>query len=179
MAWRVMDEGAIHDAASRLNENNEEVFRFIDALEEYPAGGLDDHTPYAQDLMRVETKVNLLLGLVGQLLTVHFPLPANKGIKLTPMGIEWRERERVEPGIWCLFDIYLSEQCPRPLSFPGRVERVEFSDGVYQIQAQFLQLSDPIKDRLEKAIFRHHRRRIAMSRRRSDEEPQSASTTKF
>jgi hypothetical protein len=165
MQWRAVPEQSFRSELTSLNENNEEVLRFIGVLDEYPGEIGDEHAPIAHELARVETKLNLLLGLVGQLLTVHFPLPPLKTVKLNPIGIEWLEDQGLRPGEVGIVEIYLNPRCPRPLTFAGKVDRVESTGGGYRIMVQFEPLSTSVQERLEKTIFRHHRRSVALARR--------------
>jgi len=166
LQWREVQEQFAFLKISSFNENNEEVLRFIGVLDEFPNEIGDEYAPIAQELTRVETKLNLLLNLVGQLLTVHFPLPPLKAVKLNPVGIEWITDQGPRPGDFGIVEIYLNSSCPRALTFPGKVEGVEDTGNGYRISVQFLALSASIQERLEKIIFRHHRRRVAMARRR-------------
>lgn len=166
LQWREVREQSAFLKTPSYNDNNEEVLRFIGVLDEFPNEIGDEYEPIAQELTRVETKLNLLLSLVGQLLTVHFPLPPLKAAKLNPVGIEWITDQGPHPGDFGIVEIYLNSSCPRALTFPGRVERVEATDNGYRISVQFLALSASNQERLEKIIFRHHRRRVAMARRR-------------
>lgn len=165
LQWRAMQEQAALSELPRLNETNEEVLRFIGVLDEYPGEIGDEFAPIAQELGRVETKLNLLLGLVGQLLTVHFPLPPVKAVKLNPLGIEWIADQGPRPGDFGIVEVYLNPRCPRPLTFPGRVDRVETTGEGCRVLLQFVALSAALQERLEKIIFTHHRRSVALARR--------------
>lgn len=166
LQWHPLAERPAEAEALSLNEANEEVLRFIDALDEYPIESGDEHAPLSQDLARVETKLNLLLGLVGQLLTVHFPLPSVRRVTLSPKGIQWPADTRLQPGAHGWVEIYLNVRCPRPLRLPGRIERVVATADGFLTWVQFEALSESLQDHLEKIIFRHHRRRVALARRR-------------
>jgi hypothetical protein len=173
LRWHTMDERALTLATPGLNENNEEVLRFIGILDEYPSEFGDEHEPISQDLARLESKLNLLLGLVGQLVAVHFPQPPARAVKLSPAGVEWLGEETMLPqGETGVVEIYLNGLCPRPLKCPGRIERVELADGGgYHTVASFTALSASVREHLEKMIFRHHRRSVAMARRRTIQSP--------
>lgn len=170
LQWHDLQEGSALLEVPRLNESNEEVLRFIGALDEYPSEAGDEHEPLTQDLARVETKLNLLLGLVGQLVAVHFPLPPLKTVKLNPIGVEWMADEALHPGDYGLVEIYFNARCPRPLIFPGKVDRVETTAVGHRVIIQFFELGESIRERLEKIIFRHHRRSVALARRRASPE---------
>ena len=166
LQWRAVPEQSALSELTKLNENNEEVLRFIGVLDEYPGEIGDEFATIAQELARVETKLNLLLGLVGQLLTVHFPLPPMKAVKLNPVGIEWlTDQGHPHPGDFGIVEVYLNPRCPQPLSFPGKVDRVEATGEGYRVMVQFVALSALLQERLEKIIFTHHRRSVALARR--------------
>jgi len=171
LQWHAQAESPTLSEVSGLNEANEEVMRFIDVLDEYPSEPGDEHVPLSQDLARVESKLNLLLGLVGQLMTVHFPLPPMKPVKLSPIGIEWLADDQLQPGGYGLVEIYLNARCPRSLCLPGQLERVESANGGLLMVVKFLELSEVLQEHLEKIIFRHHRRKIAQARRRASPDP--------
>ena len=170
LQWHSLEEKAALQQVLKLHESNEEVLRFIGALDEYPSEVGDEYAVISQELARVETKLNLVLGLLGQLMTVHFPLPPSKSVKLNPVGIEWMAEETPHPGEYGLVDIYLNARCPRPLVLPGKVVHIEADQGIYRIVVKFLEMNESIQERLEKLIFRHHRRRVAMVRRRASPE---------
>ena len=156
---------------AKLDAKNEEVLRFIDALDEHPGKSLAEHASVSQELARFEVKFDLILSLVSQLLSVYFPLPTPVHVRLTPSGVHWVSNEAVAPGSRGMVEIYLSNRCPRPLVFSGRVENVEQEELGYRITFQFSELSEPIRERLEKLIFRHHRRSVALARRKVIDDP--------
>ena len=175
LQWRASDEQDVASEAARLNENNEEVLRFIGILDEYPSDIGDDREPLSQELVRVEAKLNLLLGLVGQLMMVHFPQPPLRPVKLNARGVEWTAETGPRVGDVGKVEIYLNRRCPRPLILSSRVEDVEAVDHGFRFVVQFSAMSESVHERLEKIIFTHHRRSIAMARRKSSPETNSDS----
>lgn len=171
LRWREADEQAMVLERLNLRENNEATLRFLAALDEHPNENVDESEPRSQDLVRMETKLNLLLGLVGQLVAAHCPLPPLRTIKLNPNGIEWICDKALRPGECGLVEIYLSTYCPQPLVFPGKVNHIETTKAGYRINVQFVELCEATRERLEKLIFRHHRRSVAIARRRLVPDP--------
>lgn len=166
LRWRTVDVPYSTLELARLQESNEEVLRIIAVLDEHSSDGGEEHTPLNQEILRIETKLNLLLSLVGQIFTLHYPQPQTRPVKLTPVYIEWMTSDGVQPDEYGLVELYLSPRCPRPLVFPGKVAAVEAVAGGYSIRVKFAELNDVLKERLEKIIFRHHRRSVALARRR-------------
>lgn len=171
LQWRESGAEASTLDMAKLDAKNEDVLRFIEVLDEHPNESAVEHASINQELARVEVKFDLLLSLVTQLLGVYFPLPRPVRARLTPSGVHWISSEAISPGSHGVVEIYLSNRCPRPLAFLGRVENVEQDEGEYRVAFQFSGLSEPIRERLEKLIFRHHRRSVALARRRAIDEP--------
>lgn len=168
LRWRSLDLPHTSLELARLQDNNEEVLRVIAVLDEYLSDNtIEEHAPLNQEMLRVETKLNLLLALVGQLFTLHYPQPPVKPVKLTPTHLEWVAGEGAQLGEYGVVELYLSPRCPRPLIFPGTIEKIEGLPVGHTIGVVFADLSESTKERLEKIIFRHHRRSIALARRRA------------
>lgn len=171
LRWRSLELHHTTLELARLQDNNEEVLRVISVLDEHLSDNSEEHTPLNQEMLRVETKVNLLLALVGQLFTLHYPQPPAKPIKLSPYGIEWVSGDGGSIGEYGVVELYLSPRCPRPLVFPGTVTKVKALPSGHSIETEFTDMNEVARERLEKIIFRHHRRSVALSRRRGPIEP--------
>lgn len=170
LKWRTSDKEASPLDMAKFDAVNEEVLRFIDVLDEHSSeGGIEQSIN--QELAKVDIKFDLLLSLVTQLLSVYFPLPDPVQVKLTPYSVQWLSVEIINPGSYGLLELYLSSRCPRALIFPVQVDSAEEDGQAYRISAQFGEISDPIRERLEKMIFRHHRRGVALARRKVVSDP--------
>lgn len=165
--WRGLELRHTTLELARLQDNNDEVLRVIAVLDEHLSETSEEHVPLSQEMMRIEAKVNLLLALVGQLFTLHYPQPPARPIKLTPHGVEWVSGDGAGHGEYGVVELYLSPRCPRPLVFPGTVIHVGALPGGHVIQIEFAGMSEASRERLEKIIFRHHRRSVALARRRA------------
>jgi len=166
LQWRALSEKTSPLEAAQIDAKNEDVLRFIEVLDEHSGEAVMDHTSVNQELAKFEVKFDLLLSLVTQLLGVYFPLPSAIRAHLTPNSVQWNANESLTSGCWGMVEIYLNNRYPRPLVFPGRVENVEMIGQDYQITFKFNEMSESVRERLEKLIFRHHRRSIALARRR-------------
>ena len=164
--WLPIDGNTSPLDLAKFDANNDEVLRFIDVLDELPNESSVEHSNINQELAKIEVKFDLLLNLVTQLLSVYFPLPSPVHVKLTPSGLQWISTEAINPGEYGQIEIYMSSRCPRALVFPARIELNEKDGAEYRISAQFSEMSGSIRERLERLIFRHHRRGVALARRR-------------
>jgi len=173
LRWRMLDSRHTTLELGRLQDNNDDVLRIIGVLDERLSESGEEHAPLSQEMVRVETKLNLLLALLGQLFTLHYPQPPIKPVKLSAGNVEWVAEEGARIGDYGVVELYLSPRCPRPLIFPGSVVKAEPVAQGYSIGVDFGDLSDVVRERLEKIIFRHHRRGIALARRRAPADPAS------
>ena len=165
LKWHLDTETSLLDKG-KFDALNEEVLRFIEVLDEHPSESVIEHSPINQELAKVEVKFDLLLSLVNQLLGVYFPLPDPVPVKLTSNGVQWVSNSPINLGASGQVEIYLSRRCPRSLIFPARVDSLEKEGRGYLISAQFGEFGSAIKERLEKMIFRQHRRSVASARRK-------------
>jgi hypothetical protein len=172
LAWRTAERSPSPLEAIKLNGNNEELLRFIDILDDRPNDTNNLEYPQLnQELAKIEVKFELMLSLMSQLLNVYFPLPPPVQVRLSTTGAQWISQDILETGGYGFMDVYLNLRCPRPLIFTGKIAHVEETTGGYRINVQFDELSAAIRERLEKIIFRHHRRSVAQVRRRLVPEP--------
>ena len=176
LKWQELADEPSSLEMAKLDAGNEEVLRFIDVLDEYPSESIAEHPSINQELAKVEIKFDLLLNMLTQLLGVYFPLPAAVNVRLTPCEVQWLSHVAINPGTHGLVEIYLNNRCPRALVFLARVEHAEQDGQGYRVSAQFIEISDPIRERLEKMIFRHHRRSVALARRRLISDPKLPSS---
>ena len=171
LKWQTSDKEPSSLDMAKFDAMNEEVLRFIDVLDEHSSEGGIDHSSINQELAKVDIKFDLLLSLVTQLLSVYFPLPDPVQVKLTPYGVQWLSDNIINTGSYGLLELYITNRCPRALIFPVQIDSAEEDGEAYRISAQFGEISGPIRERLEKMIFRHHRRGVALARRKVVSDP--------
>jgi hypothetical protein len=124
----------------------------------------DEEPELAEDLQRLEFKVNVLIQLVARLLNRGASLPKTRSIRFHAQGIQWRvDDEEVQPGVG-LVQLHVSRYFPQPLVLPGRILGVNADAEGRWISFKFEGLSPSVVDLLERMIFRHHRRLVAGTR---------------
>lgn len=129
-----------------------------DAIEEGPAR--------AQELVRLEARLNLLLTLVGEILTGQRPPPPSRAVRLAAHWVEWEEPAPPATGDLIAIGLYLNPTVPDAVNLPARVEGLAVgSDGLARVRAAFWDLPAAVESALEKLIFRSHRRRVAEQRK--------------
>ncbi len=126
VAWRATVEPLDSIAINALTDRNIKLLQACAAIEEH--GTLekpDENAPHAADLMRMEIKVNLLLDLVGQLVSASQPRPKPVSIRFNALGAIWRApAPHPQLGTQGLLEVYLRDALPQPLSLVARIASV-------------------------------------------------------
>ncbi len=165
VGWRVLPSPLDADYTARLNDSNELFLRSLNTLEEVPCGRFEvgetggDLQP---ELERLDIKPNLLMELVGHVLSRQLGMPPRADVRLGRAGMAWRgPRQPPQCGTDLVVDLYVQPRYPRPLELPGRTTAVR--DG--WVELEFLGLNEAVEEGLQRLIFRHHRRDVATRRR--------------
>ncbi len=147
----------------RYDTENEDVFTVLASLDETPLDN-NDNTLNSADLQRIEYKLNLTLDLVSQLFAQQFSLPEPAELRLSSERIAW-QGEVVKPEYSLVsISLYLSDRYPKPIQLFGHmVEATE--ESAFQNHAILLPTKFSVQDKLDRFIFRQHRRCIAHSKR--------------
>jgi Atypical PilZ domain, cyclic di-GMP receptor len=155
--------------AAELDHANHEAARALQALavfEEMPREPVNDSNQAGQELVHLQTKVDVLLSLVGRLLAQQPGAAVRHSLVLRATGCEWAgpDAERVKPGETGYLSIYANPSLPLALRLPGKtLGSVERSGGRW-LQTHFECLSPAVASGLEKLVFRRHRRQVALTK---------------
>lgn len=170
--WQPTAAVVAEGGSSHVDEANAEFLRIMAALEEHPPEPTEERPEIAHEMRRLESKVDLLLSMVGRLLVRQRPLPEAAPLRLSATGIEWLASSQAPAtGEYVLLDLYLCRDFPLPLLLTGKVAQVtEEPAGGRRTTVIFEGLGGTVRDWLDKIVFRQHRRRVAHSRREATKE---------
>lgn len=165
--WCALED--IPDIAEQLqiNESNEAVLQAINVLEEFHHPDLaDEYGVVAQELNRIDAKVNLMLDLLSQLLTQQKLLPGHCPVRFGAEGLAWRTSEvgEIQSGQHLAVDVYMQPRYPSPLKLTGDVVSIEAGEDGVWITIAYHGLTPSLHNAFDKLIFRHHRRSVAMAK---------------
>jgi hypothetical protein len=131
-----------------------------------PSEAPEEGHPRVQDLARLEARLNLLIAVVGELLAVQRPPPPARVVWLSGQWVEWEEGDPPAPGDSVLVELYLNPGVPDAVALPAQVERVAGEPGgAMRVRVSFGEVPAPLRNALEKLIFRYHRRHVAEQRK--------------
>ena len=160
VAWRPLPEPFDPAVVGSFADRNLRVLQAVSALDEHgQIEKVDDNTPHAADIQRLEMKVNLLLDMVGVLLLASRPRPKPASVRFNALGGVWQGTAPYPPlGNQGVFEVYLRDCVADPLRLFGRIASVS-PDG--KVKVRFVPPGEHISDLLEKLAFRKHRRQVA------------------
>ncbi len=159
-------EAATHPGELALLEHeNQESLRVMLAVDEHHAAHTADDTPFGHEVARLDSKLDLLLQLVAQLLARHSPPAERVPVRLGARSIEWEAAQVPAQGNRVLIEVYPNPKFPCPLVLSGRVQATRPAPAGQSVTVAFEHLGDAVREELEKFIFRAHRRHIAHARR--------------
>ena len=165
-AWIPAELGDLNE----LDHANHEAARSLQALavyEEAPREAASDAGHHANpELAHLQVKVDVLLSLVGRLMSNQAGTPARHSVVLRGQSVEWTGPDHAEarPGDTGYAVIFPNPVLPLPLRLPGRVVGSVERSGARWLQTRFEHLTPAVAAGLEKMVFRRHRRQVAFSK---------------
>lgn len=152
--------------AAVLAQENINRLQVILGLDDYSSHDLhDDEKGLAAEIQRLDFKINIILGLVAQLVTARSELPAPVHVTLSANLLVFETSENRPPkGAMLALELFLDKRYPFPLVLRGRVESAPQS---LEINVMLEPFSAAFQELLEKYIFRCHRRHIARLKKSS------------
>jgi hypothetical protein len=165
LAWT---PGPLADELSlgRLNADNLQLLAADSNLDEARVhDALKDESPaLVHELQRLDYKLNILLRLTADLTLRQNGLPQARLVRLSPSGLEWVGDDAPATGSTGLLMLYVNSTLPQPLKLPAIVVSETTHKDARAARLQFTGLSTSVVELIEKLIFRHHRRLVAVSR---------------
>ena len=162
--WSRVDESDVQIAVAASHLLNEERLRVINGLDEHRLEIAEEHSGISQELHKLDFKLNLILEMVGQLMSAATQPPVAAPVELTPSSITWHCVQEVDRGSWLKVELFLHARYPFPVVMYGEVKSVRKEGEGVQIELALQALSEQSLEQFEKYIFRCHRRHIARAR---------------
>lgn len=166
MDWEVLSVLPSDGERHRYQRANEELLQNLLLLDEAPqeteeSDLVGDH----EHFKRLETRLDLLLSLVTEMMTADGKLPPPKAVTLGARGLCVEIPEGVcdtlQKNALLKIRLYLNPQFPRPLTLCCQLVDTQ----PQSLTVSFNPLEERLQDLLDKYVFRQHRRAIALARR--------------
>ncbi|PCH59451.1 MAG: hypothetical protein COC05_06870 [Gammaproteobacteria bacterium] len=164
LSCKVVDALPFGSEYLALQISNEEALHAIMMVEEVPKDNPDDSSADAQDILRLEYKINVMFELLVGLYQREVKLPAAVNVTLRSDAIQWYGTQPLDVGSLVMVNVYMSRKYPKPLVLPGTVSAVGEQSEPSLTVTFGEAVSGRIRDWIDKFIFRHHRRAVAHAR---------------
>jgi hypothetical protein len=174
LTWRRLDEAPTSSELTRLFSHNCQILNVLLSLDEKDHAFEAEQDALTREIKLLDDKLNLVLNMLGQLLARESNLPTALPVCLGPKGLQYLlPAERTAPpesGHLYQLDVFLDSRFPQPVSLVCKMSLEGNSEAGNLLLAIFQDVGLGVEELLEKFIFRHHRRTIALSRQPIDPE---------
>ncbi len=161
--WRALDRLPGRDQLARTDERNIALLNALTLIEEGSTRQTEEPSPLIAQMERLEAKFDLVLTLLTEALLPESAMPGPVHVQLSSRGLVFEPGDAVESGSPIELSIHFSASLPRPVVLYGVVvEPLPGEEG--QVSVEFRPLDPAVKERLERLVFRRHRRSIAQQR---------------
>lgn len=163
LAWRVLDRLPDRDQLARADERNTALLNALALIEEGAVRQVEEPSPLIAQMERLEAKFDLVLTLLTEALLPESAAPGPVSMRLSSRGVVFDAGTTVEPGNAVELSIHFSASLPRPVVLCGVVIEPLPGEEAH-VSVEFRRLGPGVKERLERLVFRRHRRSIAQQR---------------
>ncbi|MET0330645.1 MAG: PilZ domain-containing protein [Dyella sp.] len=165
-------EGALHlsvlaldvppdaTALAGYNERNLHVLRALASLDERRVETSEDESPVLQELLRMDSKINVLMEIVNRLLVPLELLPMRQPIRFNALGI-LLPAANLPSAEHLLVRLHFDACRALPLEMAVQFVRMESEMRAF---LGFVKPTEMVHEGLERFVFRHHRRKVAEAR---------------
>ncbi len=163
LGWFQRSASSEGDCSSRHKENFNRLQIVLGMDDHYSRDIHEEESGLTAEIQRLDFKINVVLGLVAQLVTARSEFPRSVSLSLGAGMLNFEiERNVLSSGMALTFELFLDVRYPMPVIFNGRIESVESkTDQISTIKVVLEVFPDEFKELLEKYIFRCHRRHVA------------------
>lgn len=163
LSWEKIDGLPDASQLARLNEVDEQLLRLLASVESRHDS---DDSAASSDLTRLELKLDMILELIGQLRQDQMELPHKVNITMYSNGLEWVSPQStgLELKDRINLSLFLDPALPRPLQLPGIIIQCHQTEAGESCFLLFDGLGESVQDSIQRLIFRHHRRAIALKK---------------
>ncbi len=164
--WRAMTSEQWSIEQANIDQLNQERLRVINNLDDHRPDAVEDLPGVAQELQKLDFKLNLILEMLGQIMSVNDAPPVASDVLLAADKMAWSHGSTDSSilGEWVKVEVFLHPRYPFPIILVGK--RVVSDDPEMNQQILLEPLSEQAQELYEKYLFRCHRRQIARERQK-------------
>jgi hypothetical protein len=151
--------GDLQRAAMR--ERNLSVLGTLAVFNERRSEAVDEESPIAQEVQRLDSKLNVLMAMLDQLLQRGADLPPRSRVRFNAVGALLPAALWPAGQVHGLVRLHFDGCLALPLELPAQRAQESDTDHVF---VAFESIDEATCDAIERLVFRHHRRKVAERR---------------
>jgi len=144
-----------------MRERNLSVLGTLAVFNERRSEAVDEESPLGQDLQRLDSKLNVLMAMLDQLLQRDAELPPRMRISFNALGAVLPRSSWPAGHERALLRLHFDGCLALPLELPAHVVQERDADHIF---VSFEIADEATCDAIERLVFRHHRRKVAERR---------------
>lgn len=144
----------------RINILNNTLLDIVLSQSEVPMETPDVDETLLRQLKLTEAKVDLALLWLSRLVFPDTQIPVAQKLQLNTFGLRFHETQAFTQGEYLQIQLFVDGALAEPIRLEAEVHSLEHE----VVTARFIGMMESVRDKLEKYIFRSHRRAIANKR---------------
>ena len=169
--WRRLDQPLSNGEKFILQNNNAKLMEVLVGSDDLRDSEVMADKDAFKEIRKLDAKLNLLMGWIGQLLQQQQHLPPAQTVCLSSRGLQFQQDDSnagaLRENDYLCLEMFLEPSYPQAFSVVSEVTKVSTqpaSPGV-EIMVRFTELSEQNQLWLDKYVFQLHRRQVALSRK--------------
>jgi hypothetical protein len=163
LQWRVLDRLPDHDHLARSDERNTALLNALTLIEEATVRQTEEPSPLIAQMERLEAKFDLVLTLLTEALLPESAAPGPVAMRISSRGMVFDAGAPIAAGTVIELSVHFSASLPRPVVLYGVVAEASAGEEGH-VPVEFRRLGPGVIERLERLVFRRHRRSIAQQK---------------
>ena len=122
-----------------------------------------------KEIKRLDAKLNLLMGWVGQMLLQQQAVPSPQTVCLSPKGLQFPsvDAKNLAENDNLYIELFLEPRYPQAFVVEGKVIQVNTGADSNEVLVRFQHLNDQTQQWLDKYVFQLHRRQVALAKKQT------------
>ena len=170
LRWRKLEQPLADGQLFRLQNENTKLMEVLVSSDD-----VGDLEPPAEkesvnEIKRLDAKLNLLMGWIGQMLLQQQALPDPQTICLSPAGLQFSSNEDKVLGENdnLYIEMFLEPRYPQAFVTVAKVVQVISREEGDEVLVRFQNLNELNQHWLDKYVFQLHRRQVALARKQNN-----------
>ncbi len=169
LRWHKLDQPLSNGQYFRIQNDNRKLMEVIVSSEDI--GDLEQAADKesAKEVKRLDAKLNLLMGWVGQMLLQQQAVPPPQTVSLSSVGLQFpcNDTKGLAENDNLYLEMFFETRYPQPFVTVAKVIQVKSQTGGDEVLVRFLDLSEQNQQWLDKYVFQLHRRQVALTRKQT------------